>query len=73
MLGKILENFGSWDMCQNVLGQSDCKIFKSTSLEQNDEKVYFFACSYKFIEIKTWLKTIGIGAVINGCAENWLQ
>ena len=28
MLGKILEKFGSWDMCQNVFGQSDCRIFK---------------------------------------------
>ena len=28
MFGKILENVGSWDMCQNVLGQSDCRIFK---------------------------------------------
>ena len=40
MLGKILENFGSRDICQNVLGQLDRRIFESTiSLEQNDEKV----------------------------------
>ena len=33
------KNFASWDMNQNVLDQSDCRIFKSTiSLEQNDEK-----------------------------------
>ena len=25
-------------MGQNVLGQSDCRIFKSTPLEQNDKK-----------------------------------
>ena len=43
MLGKILENFVSWDMCQNVLGQSDCRAFNSIiSLEQSDEKVWFF-------------------------------
>ena len=36
---------GSWDIGQNALNQSDCKIFKLTlSLEQNDEKVWFFAC-----------------------------
>ena len=45
MPGKILENFGSWDMCQNVIGQSDCSIVKSTvSLEQNHERVWFFTC-----------------------------
>ena len=68
---KILENFGSWDMCQNVLGPSDCRIFKSTiSLEQNDEKVWFFACWYNFVEIKSWLKNIGISVVINVCAHS---
>ena len=41
MLAKILGNFDFWDMCQNVLGQSDCSISKSTiSLEQNNEKVF---------------------------------
>ena len=40
ILRKFLENFRSWDMCQNVLSQSDCKIFKVTmSLEREDEKV----------------------------------
>ena len=35
ILGKIVENFGY----QNVLGQSDRRIFKATiSLEQNDKK-----------------------------------
>ena len=31
MLGKIsyLENSDSWDMAQDVLGQWDCRIFKS--------------------------------------------
>ena len=56
MLGKILENFGSWDMSQNVFGQSDCGIFKKIiSLEWKKEKAWFFACWYKFIEIKNWL------------------
>ena len=38
----IWENSGSSDMGQNALGQSNCRILKSTiSLEQNDEKAYF--------------------------------
>ena len=36
ILGKIVENFGY----QNVLGQSDRRIFKATtSLEKNNKKV----------------------------------
>ena len=65
------ENLDSWDMCQNGLGQSDCRIFKSTiSLEQNDEKVWFFACWYRFMEIKSWLKNIRMSVVINGCVHS---
>ena len=53
-------------MGQNALGQSDCSIFKLTmSLEQNDEKAWFFANWYKFIEIKSWLKNIDVGMVKN--------
>ena len=78
MLGKILENFGFCDMCQNVLCQLDCRIFRPTmSLEQNHENVWFFACSwYKFIKLtslihlKSWLKNIGMALVINGCAHS---
>ena len=78
-LGKILENFGAWDMCENVFGQSDCRIFKSAiSLEQNDKKALFFTCWYKFLETKSWLKNIRMGVVINGLptlvsdVQNWL-
>ena len=40
--------------------------FKSTlSLEQNDEVVWFFACWYKFLEIKSWLKNIAVGMAKN--------
>ena len=53
------------------LSHSDCRIFKSTiSLEQNDEKAWFFACWYKLIEIKSWLKNIGVGSVINICVHS---
>ena len=49
-------------MGQNALGQSDCRIFKSTiSLDQIDEKAKFFACWYKCREIESWLKSIGVG------------
>ena len=71
MLEEIFKSFGSWDVCQNVLGQSDYRIFKSTiPLEQNDEKVWLFARWYKFIEIKSWLKNIGMGMLINVCAHS---
>ena len=44
-------------MEQYPLDQSDCRIFKSTiSIEQNDERGWFFACWYKCTEIKSWLK-----------------
>ena len=49
------EKTGSWDMGQNAAGQPYCRIFKSTiSLEQKDEKAWFFACWYIFMEIKNW-------------------
>ena len=58
----ICEKSCSWDMAQNALGQLDFGIFKSSvSLEQNDEIAWFFACWYKFMEIKSWLNNIKIG------------
>ena len=57
-------------MSQNVLAQSDCKIFKSViSLKQNDERAWFFACRYIFMEIKSWLKNFGVNVVKNGCGH----
>ena len=38
-------------------------------ISQNDEKLWFFACWYKFIEIKSWLRNIRMGVVINWCAH----
>ena len=72
ILGKlrVLEKSGSWDMGQNTLSQSDCKIFKSTiSLEQNDEKDWFFACWYRFMENRSWLKNIGVCVAKNACGH----
>ena len=59
---------------QNALDQSDCSIFKLTiSLEQNDEKAWFFGYWYRFIEIKSLLKNIGMGMVKNGCGHSVLR
>ena len=61
-------------MDQNAFGQSDYKIFKSTiSLEKNDETAWFFTCWYRFMEIRIWLKNIGVGMVKNGCSHSVLK
>ena len=58
-------------MGQNALSQSDYRVFKSAiSLEQNDEKAWFFACWYRFMEIRSWLKNIGVDVVKNGCSHS---
>ena len=71
ILGKIWEKFGSWHvlmfLANRIAGFSN-ELY--ISLERKDEKAWFFACWYKFIEIKSWLKNIGIGVVINGCAHS---
>ena len=62
------EKSSSWDMGQNALGQSDCRICKLTvSLEENDEKALLFACWYRFMEIKSWSRSSAVGVVKNGC------
>ena len=39
----ISEMIDSWDISQNTLGQSDCRILNiNTSQEQNDEMTWFF-------------------------------
>ena len=51
-------------MGQTALDQSDCSIFRLTiSLEQNDENAWFSAYWYRFTEIKSWLKNIGVKMV----------
>ena len=61
-------------MGQNGLGQSDCRIFKLTiSSEHKDEKAWFFACWYRLIEIKSWLKNDELGMVKNGCGHSGLR
>ena len=69
-----MERTASWDMGQNALGQSDCSIFKVTlSPEHNDGEVRFFGCWYRFMEIKSWLKNIGVGMVKNGWSHSGLR
>ena len=66
MLYSCTNSIGFWDMDLNALCQSDCRTFKLIIyLEQNDEKAWFFACWYRFMEIKSWLKNIGVGMVKN--------
>ena len=46
----------SWDVGQNALSQSDCRIFKSTIFpEQIDEKPYFLYVDTNSQKIKSWL------------------
>ena len=55
-------------MGQNALDQSDRRIFKSTKSVEHDKKSLLFCMLIQFIEIKSWMKSIGVGVVINGCA-----
>ena len=70
----FLEKYGSWDMNQNALGQSDCRILKSTiSLEQMDEIARFFVFFvwwYKFMKIKCWFEIFQVDVVKNGCGHS---
>ena len=57
-----------WDISQNALSQWDSRIFKSTiSPEQSNDRASFFACWYKFMKIKSWLKIFWLGMFKNGC------
>ena len=70
----IWEKSCSWDIVQNALSQSDYRIFNlAISLEQNDEKAWFFACWYRFMGIRDWLKNIGVGVFKNGCGQSVLR
>ena len=67
------EKSGSWNIGQNTLGQSYCKIFKlALSPEHIDEKALFLACWYRLMEIKSCLKNIGVSLVKNGCGQSGL-
>ena len=61
-------------MGQNPLSQSNYRVCKSAiSLEQNDEKAWFFACWYKLMESRSWLKSIGVGIIKNGWSHSVLS
>ena len=56
----IWEKSCSWNIGQNTLSQSDCRIFKSSiSSKQINEIVSFLACWYKFKKIKVDWKFFG--------------
>ena len=68
------EKSGSWDMGKNAFNESDCSIFKLTiPLEQNDKKAWSFSYWFQFIEMISWLKSIGMGVVKNGCSYSGLR
>ena len=51
----------------------NCSIFKLTiSLDKYDKKAWVFAFRCRFIEIKSWLKNIGLGVAKNGCGHSGL-
>ena len=57
----------SWDMGQNALDQSDCRVFMSTvSLEENDAKARFSVCWYRLMEIKSWF------TILRGFGQKWV-
>ena len=61
----------SWDIGQNALSCSDCRISKSSiSPEQIDETASYCACWYKFRKIKSWLKIFWWGMVKNECGQS---
>ena len=63
----LWEKSSSWDMGQNCLGQSDCRIFQSVSLERNDELDWFLHVDKSSWKLNCWLKNIGVGVMKNGC------
>ena len=67
-----LEKCYFWDMVQNAPSQCNCKIFKSTvSQGQIDVTDSFFACYYKFMKIKSWLKIYWSGMFT--CSLFWIS
>ena len=68
-----LEKSFFWDIGQNTIGQWDSSIFKLTiSPEQSNDTASFFACWYKFMNIKNWLKILWLGMFKNGCGQSGL-
>ena len=69
----IWEKSCSWDIGENALSQSGCRIFKSfISSEQIDETASFLACGYKRKKVKSWLKIFWSGMVKNEVDQSGL-
>ena len=61
-------------MGESPCSQSEFRIFKSTiSLGQNDEKIWFLACWYRFMGSRSWLKNIEEGNVKSGFGHSVLK
>ena len=58
-------------MAQSVLGQSDCKIFKSTiSQEQSDEIAWFFCMLIQILGNKKFVDKVCMCKVKNECSHS---
>ena len=59
--------------CQkNGYGQSGLWTLKFTvSQEWTDGINWFFACWYKFMQIKRWLKILEVSLIKNGCGQSY--
>ena len=69
----ISEKPCSWDIGQNALSQSDCRIFKSIIFpEEINETASFLACWYKFTKIKSWSNIFCLVVVKNGDGQSGL-
>ena len=62
----VWEKSCSWDIGEDTLRQSGCRIFKSSiSSEQIDQTASFLACGYKHKKVKSWLKIFWLGMIKN--------
>ena len=71
---KLIENWSKFfglGVVKNGWSQSGLWTPKLTvSQEWTDEINLFFACWYRFMQIKRWLKFFGVGLVKNECGQS---
>ena len=56
-----------------LLSSQITRFLNQLYLEENDEKAWFFACWYRFVENRSWMKNIGVDMVKNGCGHSFLK
>ena len=67
----MIENFLVEHVQLNGCGQSGLWTLKLIECEEWTDGIYrFFACWYKFIQIKSYLKIFVVGMVNNGCGQS---